>query len=114
MNLRDFISETLTQILGGVTDAQKAAAELGGKVSPRLAGAATYASDHGFLVAHGGSAQIVRFDVALTVKEGTGTKGGIGIVAGIVSLGSTGQSNSENSSVSRVQFSVPLTLPDAL
>ncbi|HEY6644111.1 hypothetical protein [Povalibacter sp.] len=114
MNLRDFISETLTQIIGGVTDAQKAAVEMGGKVSPKLSGSTNYASDHGFLSAQGGSAQVVRFDVALTVKEGTGTKGGIGIVAGIVSLGSTGQSNAESSSVSRVQFSVPVTLPSAL
>jgi hypothetical protein len=113
VNLRDFISETLTQIVGGVADAQRAASEMGGKVSPRLSGIASHASDHGFLSAQGGSAQVVRFDVALTVKEGTGTKGGIGIVAGIVSVGSAGQSSTENSSVSRVQFSVPLTLPSA-
>jgi hypothetical protein len=53
----------------------------------------------------------VEFDVALTVAEGTGTKGGIGIVAGASALGSTGQSTAQNSSVSRVQFNVPLALP---
>jgi hypothetical protein len=58
-----------------------------------------------------GTAQIVEFDVALTAMEGTGTKGGIGVVAGMFALGSTGQSKEESSSVSRVKFSVPLSLP---
>jgi len=55
--------------------------------------------------------QFVQFDVALTVKEGTGTKGGIGVFAGVISLGSAGQSSAENASVSRVKFLVPLALP---
>jgi hypothetical protein len=53
----------------------------------------------------------VDFDVPLTVTEGTGTTGGIGIVAEPFALGSTGQSTAQNSSVSRVRFSVSLALP---
>lgn len=113
MDLKEFISETLVQIVSGVADAQEKAASVGGKVSPNLRGGQTALGSHGFLFAEGGAAQVVQFDVALTVKEGTGTKGGIGIVAGVVSLGSTGQSNTENSSVSRVKFGVPIVLPSA-
>lgn len=112
MDLKDFVSETLVQIVSGVVDAQARSEELGAKISPRLTGGANYAVQHGFLAAEGGATQVVQFDVALTVKEGTGTKGGIGIVAGVISLGSTGQTSEENSSVSRVKFGVPVTLPN--
>ena len=57
-------------------------------------------------------ATVVSFDVALTATKETGTKGGIGVVAGIVSLGSAGQSSNENTSVSRVKFDVPVSLPN--
>lgn len=112
MDLRDFVAETLIQIADGVIQAQEKAAKIGARVNPKLIGGADHAAQHGFLAASGTPAQIVQFDVALTVKEGSGTKGGIGIFAGAVTLGSSGQSNAENSSVSRVKFSVPLSLPE--
>ncbi len=112
MDLKEFVSETIVQIVSGVVDAQEQTKAIGGRVSPRLTGGETHGSKHGFLPAEGGATQIVQFDVALTAKEGTGTKGGIGIVTGLVSLGSAGQSHEENASVSRVKFSVPLSLPN--
>ena len=111
MDLREFVAETLVQIIDGVKDAQSRAKESGANVNPRITGSAEHAAKHGFLSASGAPAQIVQFDVALTVKEGTGTKGGIGVFSGLVNLGSAGQSSNENLSVSRVKFSVPLALP---
>lgn len=112
MDLRDFVAETLIQIADGVKQAQEKTTGTGARVNPRLTGGATHAAQHGFLPASGAPAQIVQFDVALTVKEGTGTKGGIGIFAGAITIGSSGQSNAENSSISRVKFCVPLSLPE--
>lgn len=111
MDLREFVSDTIFQIIAGVKEAQEKASELGGDVNPRLSSGSDHAAKHGFLRTTGGLAQIVQFDVALTIKEGSGTKGGIGVFAGAVNLGSSGQSSNESSSVSRVQFSVPLSLP---
>lgn len=54
---------------------------------------------------------MVEFDVALTVTEGTGTKGGIGVFVGAINLGSAGESKNENVSISHVRFRVPLQLP---
>ena len=62
---------------------------------------------------NGRYATTVMFDVALTITEGTDTKGGIGVVSGIFNIGSSGQSSNENSSISRVSFSVPLKLPES-
>ena len=112
MDLKDFVSETLVQIATGVKDAQAKVKELGGTVNPSLNCGHEVASKLGFLYTRDSAmAPVVQFDVALTVTEGTGTKGGIGVFAGAVNLGSSGQSNNEQSSVSHVKFSVPLTLP---
>lgn len=53
----------------------------------------------------------VNKEVAVTVEEGTETKGGIGIFMGAVGLGSQGESKASQASVSRIQFEVPVTLP---
>lgn len=111
MDLENFVSQTLSQIISGVKSAQVEAAKHGATVNPHLSANTTELGKQGFLWGNGAAAQIVQFDVALTVLEGTGTKGGIGVFAGAINLGSAGQSKNESSSVSRVKFSVPLTLP---
>ncbi len=111
MDLKEFVSQTLAQIVEGVKEAQSVATDLGGEVNPHLNTTHAEMGKQGILWAGGRYAQVVQFDVALTVVEGTGTKGGIGVFAGAVNLGSSGQSKSESSSVSRVKFSVPLVLP---
>ncbi len=112
MNLQDFVSETLVQIIKGITAAQEEIVDTTAKVSPIVQETAAYKNYTGLVPVQGNPpASMVAFDVALTATEGTGTKGGIGVMAGVLSLGSTGQSSNENTSVSRVQFSVPVILP---
>jgi len=106
------VTETLVQIAQGVKAAQALVVLDGAVINPSLSGAASINSQHGLLPTHGGvAARVVNFDVALTVNEVTGTKGGIGVFVGAVTLGSSGQSNAENVSVSHVKFSVPMSLP---
>ena len=111
MNLREFIAETLSQLVEGVKDAQERASAHGARINPNLTTSAELAVKHGIFIASGEAAQLVQFDVALTATEGTETKGGIGVVAGIFNLGSAGQSQAASSMVSRVKFSVPVVLP---
>jgi hypothetical protein len=115
MELRDFVSETILQIVNGVMDAQSRVDSPGVIISPKISTNLNYASDHGYLWAgsadKGGYAQILKFDVALTVSEGTDKKAGIGVFAAAVSIGGSGSSSATQSSVSRIQFSVPLVLP---
>ena len=111
MDLQQFVAETLTQIVKGVRESQSIAKQSGAEVDPHLSMSVEHAEKQGLLIASGKYAQLVQFDMALTVKAGTGTKGGIGVFVGPVTLGSSAQSNAENSSVSRIKFVVPLTLP---
>lgn len=111
MDLQEFVKQTLSQIVDGVTDARAQVSDKDGEINPRVNSSHEQLGKQGFLFSSEGIVQIVKFDVALTVGEGKGTKGGIGVFAGAVNLGSSGESNSKNVSVSRVQFSVPLRLP---
>jgi len=112
MDLKTFIAETISQIIDGVKEAQSRAKDAGGYVNPSLAGpVAPELMKHKMFFAAGGVAQFVEFDVAITTTEGTGTKGGIGIVVGAITLGSSGQSRAENSASTRVKFCVPISLP---
>jgi hypothetical protein len=112
MDLEEFVAQSLTQIVAGVKRAQQNVEASGAAVNPSLNTTHSEMGKQGFLWSRaGGPVQIVQFDVALTVVEGTGTKGGIGVFAGAVNLGSSGQSSNENRSVSHLKFAVPLALP---
>ena len=112
MDLKEFIAETLSQITEGIREAQERTKGTGARVSPTLNGSSEHAVKLGFLSAYGGAAQVVKFDVALTVKDTADKKGGIGIFAGAISIGATAQSGLENASISRVQFCIPMGFPE--
>lgn len=113
MDLQEFITETLTQIVQGVEAAQKNVSSYGAEINPKLVGTVDTVSKGGggIKTKNGNYAQMVEFDVAVTAIEGSGKKAGIGVVSGIVSLGTTGQTNNENSTTSKLRFKIPLSLP---
>jgi hypothetical protein len=107
MDLKDFISETLSQIAEGASQAEKRCRAVGATAGPKTAG---------FMGSPGVSTQQdvdVEFTVALSVNEGTATRGGIGVVAGIFAVGSQGQSNESSASTTHVKFTLKMTLPSA-
>jgi len=96
MELEEFITESLKQIMTGVTKAQEDPANTG-IINAIKPGGGLYAP-----------VKEIEFDVAVTVSQEQGTKGGIGIFVGDVGVGAKGQSQSSNTSVSRIKFSVPV------
>ena len=113
MKLKDFVAETLKEIIDGVIDAQSHYEDKGGKIASGISYAGATANAVGvWNTDTHAPAQVVEFDVAVTATEGTETKGGIGVFVGAIGLGSHGKSESSNSSVSRIKFSVPILLPD--
>lgn len=112
MELKEFIGQALADIVQGVMDAQQALGANGKYINPELSTQQGTHEKHGKLVSITGQlVQTVEFDAAVTATEGKGTKGSIGVVAGVFALGSQGQSSAEISAVSRLKFSVPVTLP---
>ena len=111
MDLKEFIQQALVQVAEGLTSAQAPIQNLGGMLNPSLSGNHEDLGKHGLLLAFHSTVSVVTFDIALTANTGQGTKGGIGVIVGAVSLGSTGESKTESSTVSRIKFAVPMMLP---
>ena len=100
MELREFVAETLKQVIEGVATAQE------------------YAGAHGSVVGYyeeitnlDPAPQVVEFDVAITTADETQVKGGAGIMVAMLALGSQAQTDRANQMVSRIRFAVPLYLP---
>lgn len=111
MQLDDFVAETLSQIVNGVRKARKETGVRGIGAQPSRAPAANASNPDVIITQSGASAQPVRFDVALTVTENSGTSAKIGVVSGILNGGGSMDDQSQSSTVSRVQFAIPVVLP---
>ena len=111
MNIEEFVSESLTQIIRGVQKAQENVTGTGARINPQMRFTRKEESI-GEAEGYGGQpVSYVSFNVSVIASEGTGTKGGIGIVVGAIGLGSQGQSESSASNESRIQFKVPILMP---
>ena len=113
MTLQEFVKETLIQTAQGTQDAQEAVAKVGGTVNPAsMYLASTKTDEIVFLETASGGRPIaaIKFDVALTVTSSSGKKGGLGLFVAGAGIGGQVDSVNQNSSVSRIQFTVPLQL----
>lgn len=109
MELREFVSRTLGDVINGILDAQRAAIGTGAIISP----GAEYT--HKKLTAMGGGRHAplstIAFDVAVTSTESSGGKGEAGIrVAGI---GAKGEREAQNSleHATRIKFDIEVLWP---
>jgi hypothetical protein len=89
MELRDFVAETIKQVIDGVVTAQQYATSKGAHVNPAI----NFRTDQGMQMFDretGQPIQLILFDVAVTAVEGTKTQGGIAVFAGAFGAGSKG------------------------
>jgi len=90
--LKDFVQQTIQEILEGVEEARENTAE---EAEPNYSHTDTE----------------VHFDLAVTSSQTGGTSGKFGIgVAKVVEMGIEGQEGEENTATNRVQFSIPLQI----
>lgn len=111
MQLREFVKEVLTQIVDGVRDAQQLNG--GAFVVPAGDSGHKYADHPRFASSARLKSAIVDFDVAIMAEEAdrTGASGGVKVFS--VQFGAHGEVSSKDTTVSRVQFAVPLLLPES-
>lgn len=102
MELQEFVTKTLQQILEGVKDAQNIVSKEHGAVNPEV-----YGSPKGLTVHGNRPLEYVDFDVAVATSEGSDLSGGISVMG----IGAKGATSGESSSVSRIKFRVPIALP---
>jgi hypothetical protein len=114
MELKEFVSRTLTQLIAGVKDAQAEAKTMDAHVNPHLMKNEVTGKEPRIIIPIGNIAQpifLVDFDVAITASEGSSAKGGLGIFVSSVGIGGQGESKSTSSQESRIRFVVPISLP---
>jgi len=93
MLLKEFIKETLSQIIEGVKESQESLKDSGAEIS----------KDY--------FEQNILFDVSLTQVEEKGGKKGIGLNFQFLSADMESGKNTKGESVARVSFKVPTALP---
>ncbi len=111
MELDEFVNSVLVSILSGVKRAQTDAT-VGAYVVPGADGGHQYPNNARVAYNARIKSTIVDFDVAVTV-ESSGVSGGSGglKIAGI-GAGFKGESTTKDARVSRIQFGVPIMLPE--
>lgn len=103
MELKEFISSSLTQIMEAVQEAQVNWGQSSGKGAINPAWDSTERlRDH---------TQNVEFDIAVTTEQTKSGKGEAGIKVFSASVGAKGEVASGHSSVSRIKFAVPIVAP---
>jgi hypothetical protein len=110
MELKEFISNTLIQIVDGVKEA-KEKCEVGNNINPKISRIGGDISKRSTRTDDFKVVQHVSFDVALTVEETEGSKEGVGVFIAAIGLGKENAESTQSSSVSRIKFEVPITLP---
>jgi hypothetical protein len=102
MELREFVKSTLLDVMGGIKDAQSEwnnTTNGSGAINPV------------FGTVNVNDVQHVSFDVAVTAETATAGKGNAGIKVWSVGIGGELSDSATNSSVSRIQFKVPVMPP---
>ena len=114
MKVDEFIFESIKQVTDGIDNARDYAETKGAKISGENLNFIGAKNGGGIVYMNQDNSEIIEkidFDIAVTAKEGDKVKGGVGLFVGAVGIGTQGHIESENSSMSRIKFSVPLHLP---
>jgi hypothetical protein len=111
MELKDFVRSVLVDILSGIREAQNTEG-VGGFVVPQGIGGHDYPKDRGVTNEALITSTIVQFDIAVTAEDSERTSGEGGLRVAVLRAGVEGESTSRDVRVSRVQFSIPILLPE--
>jgi hypothetical protein len=108
MDIKDFVENTLLQIVQEVNSANEKLKDTGAIISSKnvrpLREGTTYNSSTYDLV------NLIEFDIAVTVNEKDTANGGMGIKIAGISIGGRLQNETANQSINKIKFSIPLTL----
>jgi hypothetical protein len=114
MELKEFISESLSQISEAISDARKKTKVNDCIVNPYITEKFDNINQNSDYVGYAKGErliQAVKFDIAVTVEKGQERKGEIKVAASAISAGIMGGKKKSENTVSRLYFTVPISLP---
>jgi len=109
MDLKEFVKNTLVQIVEGSIEANRTLIDTGASINP--VGGYRGETSTGSWSDKDGATQMVKFHVALTNSEKEGASAGIGVLLGGINFGARGSSEEAETSITTVNFEIPLLLP---
>lgn len=111
MDLKSFITSTLTDIVQGIVDAQKNTKKDKAIINPiGLKYNSSKLTDQGYTV-DGKVSQNIDFDLAITIETGVSASGNIKVTSGIFNVGTDGKIANQKNINNRIKFSVPILYP---
>ena len=111
MKLSEFVQEVLTEIVAGIRAAQTV--DGGAYVVPSGDGGHEYAKHPRVSSSARLKSTIVDFDIALTVEESNKGAGAGALKVFGIGVNINGELTSRDTTVSRIQFAVPILLPES-
>jgi hypothetical protein len=117
VELKDFVRDSIVQIVAGARAAADEVAEHGAVVNPRPARVLPDANYYRFKEQGAGEStpyaeiENIEFDVAVTAMKQEGERASVGVVAAVIGAGLSSQSDHSNQTTSRIRFRIPLGLP---
>lgn len=108
MDIKEFTTQTLVQIVKGANEADSQLQKIGGYIPKNgLASNGDYRYVRGTVE---GNVIDVDFDVAITATESDGKSGGAGIKVVAFNFGGNVESKVESQTISRIKYTIPLVL----
>lgn len=108
MELKDFIKETIENIVDGVVAAQESISKKGAVINPQSVRFRQNGEWNNF---NSGMPHSIEFDVGLTSVDRSGSSEGVGVFLGSISLGKKNDTGVEQTAVTKIKFSIPLVFP---
>ena len=112
MELDEFVKSVLSKIVSGIREAQEVEG-VGAFIVPAGIGGHDYATHPRVSIKARLSSTIVDFDIAVTVEDSKSTSGGGGLKVAGIGANLEGKSSAKDTRVSRIQFAVPILLPES-
>ncbi|OWY70391.1 hypothetical protein B7486_16515 [cyanobacterium TDX16] len=111
MELRDFVRNSIVQVVEGIRGAAESVRATGARVSPVADEICGYTQQAALIHGEKGVVEYIAFDVAVTTVTEAKKEGGAGIHVAGIGLGGRGTKGTQDTSVSRLQFRVPVEYP---
>lgn len=115
MELKEFIKESLSQIIDAIVETQDKYKETNVLICPDdIQGENNnlYIRDENLYQFYNRNTKVqnIEMDIAISVTEKEGNKSGLGI-AKIINAGISSENAQQNESISKIKFSIPIVLP---
>lgn len=109
MELKEFIKETLLQIVIGVKDAQEASAKYGAAINPAIIKKGDVMTTR--IGDEDRTVQNVSFEVALASSSGESVNKGVGVMLASIGAGINKNKDDKSSTTTGIKFTIPVVLP---